>query len=185
MDPAKEIADALVSFRFTTKLLIFVPILFALVLTLTALQQEARLSFSSEAARPRATSETVSLSPSSLSTRVGSNFNVSIKVNTMNRINAAEVVLNYPPETFEVTGVTVNTDAFDVTVANNFGGGRIHLIVGSTKPVTGDTVIANVNVKPLTKARARIQFGAPVSFVSFDTNLNIPVTTINGMYTIR
>lgn len=183
--PAKEIDRALVGFRFTTKLLIFIPLLIGLVTIVTLLQQDARQQSLAASGRYTVSYESLYLSPLSSTIRVGQTIPVELKLKTMKRINAAEIAISYPDQYFEISSITINNQSFDVTVTNNYGGGQVHLELGSTKPLTGDIKIATITLKGLQKSQSRLMFNSPTNVLSFDTNTNISVNTINGKYNIR
>ncbi len=185
-NPLYEIGNSFGRFSFGAKLVILFPLLFALVILTTALQTESRTNSVVDAAnRTTIPQESLYLKPSSASFRVGQNLSVTLNLNTMKGVNATEIELNYPFNYLEVSSVIINNQAFDVTVTNNFGGGRIHLVLGSTKPLTGDITVATINLKALAKGQTRFMFGSPINVLSFDTNLNIPISTINGRFNIR
>lgn len=208
-----EISNSFGKLSFESKFFSSTLMLFVLVLSVTILRDQSKIKKFTEAVyvpafqqfskplmssypvgssdydTPTATGigpSVISLISSNKSYTVGDDIDVNLVLNTGDeRINAAEIVLDYPQNKLEVKEVRINNQVFDVQVQGEDKNGKVTIIVGSTKPQVGSVNIATVIFEATSKGEADMDFDPATKVLSYDTNLNVLQNTTPIKYNIE
>jgi hypothetical protein len=127
------------------------------------------------------------LSPKSGSYSSGANFTIQIRENSSQTlVNAVQANLAYPTDLLKVVKVDASSSKFKVEAQNQSGGGQITLARGSTSPILGDQLVAQVTFQGIATGAARVTFVSGSALVNASTNKSI----LKGLpepftYTIR
>jgi hypothetical protein len=144
-------------------------------------------STSSNTDMPIAGASGLYLSPKSGSYSSGANFTVQIRENSSQTlVNAVQANLTYPTDLLKVVKVDASASKFKVEAQNQSGSGQITIARGSTSPILGDQLVAQVTFQGVAAGAAKVTFVNGSAIVNASTNKSI----LKGLpepftYTIR
>jgi hypothetical protein len=131
-------------------------------------------------------SDTMYLSPSGGTHKVGTTFSVAIRENSnSDSVNAVEADLTYSTSKLQFVSTSLSGTAFGITASNTGGGGSISVSLGSVSAVTGDKLIATVTFKALAAGSGTVSVSSGSQVLSSTTNTNIVSNLTGGAYTIQ
>lgn len=140
--------------------------------------------------RPSSTSAspgTLSLVPSSQDVELGSNFSVSLRVNSgSTAVGAAQANLNFPANKLEYVGTSYVGSAFDIQAKEDISEGSLELArgVAPTETRAGDLLFAVVTFKAKAAGLADVKFGNE-SAIASPTGTNILTGTSGGSFNLQ
>lgn len=88
-------------------------------------------------------------------------------------VNAVQADLNYPTAALQYVSTDVNNGVWGVTASISGGAGRVSIEVGSTTPVTGDTLVAKVTFTALEAGIPAVAVASSSLALSADANTNL------------
>ncbi len=194
-----KVADSFTALKFSIKFPLLVSVLLIEILTFHAMDEEANIqnlygqtkAFSTKTIpQPKQISAgslySLSALPKSSTYRVGDKISINLHLETgIEKINAAEILLNYPDELLEVDDILINTNAFDVQVKAENNEKTINVTVGSTKPRSGSVSIATIVFRAKEKGQASIEFDPTTQVLSYETHENILKNLGDTIYVIE
>lgn len=136
----------------------------------------------------RAAGTRLYLMPSSTNTNIGTSFQVAIRVDTADQINAVQANVSYPTDKLELTGVDYTGTAFGVQAEETKTAGLVKIgrgINGGSASVTGDLLVATLTFKTLAAGTGNITFAAGSAVAKDDgMGTNVLGSTEGSSFTI-
>jgi hypothetical protein len=127
-----------------------------------------------------ASNDTLYISPATATETVGSTFTVAIRENSnSDQVNAVQANLTYSTSNLQFVSTSLSGSAFGITAANSGGSGAVSLSLGSTTPVTGDVLIANITFQVTAVGSGNITYAGSSSVLSYTTNTSV-VSSMTG-----
>lgn len=128
------------------------------------------------------------LAPGSKNVYQGTNFSVSVRMNTGGEpVNAAQANLSYPADKLDFVGIGSGGSAFSIAAPSGGGGGNVSIsrgVIGAG--ITGDKLVAAVTFRPKAGATgvATVSFSGGSALVRGTDQANIIGGMVGGNYTI-
>jgi hypothetical protein len=94
--------------------------------------------------------------------------------------NAVQADLTFPEAELQYTSADVNEQVWGVTAATTGGSGSASVQVGSTTPVTGDTLVATITFTALQDGTPAVTVAPSSVALSADTNVDLLVAPPDG-----
>lgn len=125
------------------------------------------------------------LAPPSQTVTVNAVFTVTVKINTVDAVNAVQTYVKYPTDSLTLVSIDTSQSAFDIQAQQQDNNGIISLARGTLTPVSGDNVVAILTFQAKnTAGQATISFETGTVALHAVTNANVLTTFEGGTYTI-
>ena len=99
-------------------------------------------------------------------------------------VNAVQAELSYPATDLEFAGIDTAGTAFSFEAPSSGGGGHVTIARGTTTPVVGDNLVANVTFRVL-KPAGRISMALTPSSIVADATTNQNILTSTAGSTLK
>lgn len=126
------------------------------------------------------------LSPSSANVTVNASFNVGVRINAGEPINAVEANLTYNQSQLQFISLSGSGSAFGVEAPSSGGGGEITINRGNVSGVSGDNLVATVTFKALTSnVTSSVSFNGNSQALKASDNSNGLTSTNGGNFNLK
>lgn len=125
------------------------------------------------------------LNPNSQTVTVGSELTVTIRVNTIELVNAVQADISYPTDKLTVTSIDTTTSAFDLAVQSDNTNGLIRVARAASTAVSSDNVVAVLHFQANNViGQADLIFAPTTEVDSEASHTNVITQMVGGSYTI-
>lgn len=125
------------------------------------------------------------LSPSSANVTVNTTFNVGVRINAGESINAVEANLTYNQSQLQYVSMSDAGSAFSINASSNGGGGSVAINRGQVGGVTGDKLIVTLTFKALaSNVTSGVSFAGSSQALRNSDSSNVLSNTSGGSYAL-